>query len=224
MPVYAMKTGNAAADGQYEPLPADTYLMKVREAKVTESRFVNEKSGENDLQVEITWEIVKLTTEQAEAGADPKRWVKQWVGFYYGGTKSGPSKFKALIDGLCSQGLLEEFDATSGEFDPDWLLGIEQRVMLNASGSWNKVVGVSAPLKSKKSAKAEPKRNEPKPVDEREEVVANLRQLYRQAKAAGVEELPTKEQIEQSDVAQLKAIAATLEEMIAAKNDDGELF
>ena len=223
MPVYAMKTGNAAA-GQYEPLPADTYLMKVREAKVTESRFVNEKSGENDLQVEITWEIVKLTTEQAEAGADPKRWVKQWVGFYYGETKNGPSKFKALIDGLRSQGLLEEFDESSGEFDPDWLVGIEQRVLLTTSGSWNKVVGVSAPLKSKKSVKAEPKRNEPKPVDEREALVANLRQLYRQAKQAGVEELPTKEQIEQSDVAQLKAIAATLEEMIAAKNDDGELF
>ena len=223
MPVYAMKTGNAAASGQYEPLPADTYLMKVREAKVTESRFVNEKSGENDLQVEITWEIVKLTTEQAEAGADPKRWVKQWVGFYYGETKNGPSKFKALIDGLCSQGLLEEFDESSGEFDPDWLLGIEQRVLLTVSGSWNKVVGVSAPLKSKKASKAEPKRNEPKPADEREEVVANLRQLYKRAKAAGVEELPTKEQIEQSDVAQLKAIAATLEEMIAAK-EDPELF
>ena len=219
MPVYAMKMGNAAAAGQYEPLPADTYLMKVREAKVTESRFVNEKSGENDLQVEITWEIVKLTTEQAEAGADPKRWVKQWVGFYYGETKNGPSKFKALIDGLRSQGLLEEFDESSGEFDPDWLVGIEQRVLLTTSGSWNKVVGVSAPLKSKKSVKAEPK-----PVDEREALVANLRQLYKKAKQAGVEELPTKEQIEQSDVAQLKAIAATLEEMIAAKNDDGELF
>ena len=223
MPVYAMKTGNAAAAGQYEPLPADTYLMRIREAKVTESRFVNEKSGENDLQVEITWEIVKLTTEQAEAGADPKRWVKQWVGFYYGETKNGPSKFKALIDGLCSQGLLEEFDATSGEFDPDWLLGIEQRVLLTTSGSWNKVVGVSAPLKSKKSVKAEPKRNEPKPVDEREALVANLRQLYKQAKAAGVEELPTKEQIENSNSDQLKAIAATLEEMIAAK-EDPELF
>lgn len=224
MPVYAMKMGNAAAAGQYEPLPADTYLMKVREAKVTESRFVNEKSGENDLQVEITWEIVKLTTEQEEAGADPKRWVKQWVGFYYGETKNGPSKFKALIDGLCSQGLLEEFDAASGEFDPDWLLGIEQRVLLTVSGSWNKVVGVSAPLKSKKASKAEPKRNEPKPADEREALVANLRQLYKQAKTAGVEELPTKEQIENSNSDQLKAIAATLEEMIAAKNDDGELF
>jgi hypothetical protein len=224
MPVYAMKTGNAAAAGQYEPLPADTYLMRIREAKVTESRFVNEKTGENDLQVELTWEIVKLTTEQAEAGADPKRWVKQWVGFYYGGTKSGPSKFKALIDGLRSQGLLEEFDESSGEFDPDWLIGIEQRVLLTTSGSWNKVVGVSAPLKSKKAAKAEPKRNEPKPVDEREALVANLRQLYKQAKAAGVEELPTKEQIENSNSDQLKAIAATLEEMIAAKNDDGELF
>ena len=223
MPVYAMKTGNAAASGQYEPLPADTYLMKVREAKVTESRFVNEKSGENDLQVEITWEIVKLTTEQAEAGADPKRWVKQWVGFYYGETKNGPSKFKALIDGLCSQGLLEEFDESSGEFDPDWLLGIEQRVLLTVSGSWNKVVGVSAPFKSKKAVKAETKRNEPKPADEREEAVANLRQLYKRAKAAGVEELPTKEQIEQSDVTQLHAIAQTLTELIAAK-EDPELF
>jgi len=223
MPVYAMKTGNANATTQYEPLPDDTFLMRIREAKVTESRFVNEKSGENDLQVEITWEIVKLTAEQEEAGADPKRLVKQWVGFYYGGTKNGPSKFKALIDSLRRKGLLEEFDESSGEFDPDWLLGIEQRVLLTASGSWNKVVGVSAPLKSKKAAKAEPKRNAPQPANEREEAVANLRQLYKRAKQAGVDELPTKEQIEQSDVAQLHAIAQTLTELIAAK-EDPELF
>lgn len=227
MAVYQMKTGNAAASTQYEPLPADTYLMKVREAKVTESRFVNEKTGENDLQVEITWEIVKLTVEQQEAGADAKRWVKQWLGFYYGQTKNGPSKFKEFVDGLRSQGLLEEFEDGSDEFDPDWLIGIEQRVLLTVSGSWNKVVGVSAPLKSKKAtAKAEPKRNEPKPIDERQAILASLRTLYKSAKAAGIDELPTKEQVDASSIEQLKAIASTLEEMIAAKSaDDGvDLF
>lgn len=222
MPVYAMKTGNAAAEGQYEPLPADTYLMRVRDARVTELAFKDEKTGEANLQVQITWEIVKLTAEQTEAGADPNRWVKQWLGFYYGATKNGPSKFKALLDDLRAQGHLEEFDETSGEFDPDWLVGIEQRVLLTVSGNWNKVVGVSAPLKSKKS-KAEPKRNAPQPIDEREEAVIALRHLYKKAKVAGVEELPTKEQIDNSDVAQLKAIAASLEEMIAAK-EDPDLF
>ena len=149
MAVYKMKTGGSNNGTQYEPLPADTYLMRIREAKVTESTFKDEKTGEANIQMELTWEIVKLSNEQVEAGADKDRWVKQWLGFYYGETKNGPSKFKAFVDGLRSQGLLDEFEDGSDEFDPDWLLGIEQRVLLTVSGSWNKVVGVSAPLKRK---------------------------------------------------------------------------
>lgn len=222
MAVFKMKTQNSSTT-QYEALPADTYLMRIRDARITQSSFKDDRTGDPNLQMEITWEVVRLTPEQEEAGADPNRWVKQWLGFYYGQTKNGPSKFKALLDDLRAQGHLEEFDESSGEFDPDWLVGIEQRVLLTVSGSWNRVVGVSAPLKSKKGGKAEPKRNAPQPIDEREEAILGLRQLYKKAKVAGVEDLPTKEQIDNSDVAQLKAIAASLEEMIAAK-EDPDLF
>jgi hypothetical protein len=52
--------------------------------------------------------------------------------------------------------------------------------------------------------------------DERQVLIAELRGLYREAKAAGVSDLPTKEQIAASTVEQLRAIADTLREMIHA--------
>ena len=52
--------------------------------------------------------------------------------------------------------------------------------------------------------------------DERQVLIAELRGLYREAKSAGVSDLPTKEQIASSSVEQLRAIADTLREMIHA--------
>jgi hypothetical protein len=52
--------------------------------------------------------------------------------------------------------------------------------------------------------------------DERQVLIAELRGLYREAKSAGVSDLPTKEQIAASTVEQLRAIADTLREMIHA--------
>ncbi len=52
--------------------------------------------------------------------------------------------------------------------------------------------------------------------DERQVLITELRGLYREAKAAGVSDLPTKEQIASSTVEQLRAIADTLREMIHA--------
>jgi len=57
-------------------------------------------------------------------------------------------------------------------------------------------------------------------VDEREQEVARLRALYRQAKQAGINDLPTKEQITSSSLDQLRAISATLTEMIEAAQAD----
>lgn len=58
-------------------------------------------------------------------------------------------------------------------------------------------------------------------VDEREQEVARLRSLYRQAKQAGINDLPTKEQITSSSLDQLRAISETLTEMIeAAQSED----
>lgn len=52
--------------------------------------------------------------------------------------------------------------------------------------------------------------------DERQVLITELRGLYREAKSAGVSDLPTKEQISASTVEQLRAIADTLREMIHA--------
>jgi hypothetical protein len=52
--------------------------------------------------------------------------------------------------------------------------------------------------------------------DERQVLIAELRGLYREAKSAGVSDLPTKEQIAASTVEQLRSIADTLREMIHA--------
>ena len=57
-------------------------------------------------------------------------------------------------------------------------------------------------------------------VDEREQEVARLRALYRQAKQSGINDLPTKEQIASSNVDQLRAIASTLTEMIEAAQSE----
>lgn len=54
------------------------------------------------------------------------------------------------------------------------------------------------------------------PMDERQVLIADLRNLYREAKAAGLSDLPTKEQIASSTIDQLRAIAATMREMMHA--------
>ena len=161
----AMRTGGAAT-GEYEPLPEDIYVMKIREADITISAFKDEKTGEDQQQLALTWEISRLTEEQREADVDDSRWVRQWFSLFYGETKKGPSKIKTFIDSLRSQGFLEEFDEATREIDSDWFLGIEQRVTVgvNAKG-YNTVVMVS-PLRKKgpAAAKNAPQRIEQAPV------------------------------------------------------------
>ena len=52
--------------------------------------------------------------------------------------------------------------------------------------------------------------------DERQVLITELRGLYREAKSAGLSDLPTKEQIASSTIDQLRAIAATMREMMHA--------
>ena len=160
-----MRTGGAGS-GEYLPLPEDIYVMKIRDADVTISAFKDEKTGEDQMQLALTWEISRLTEEQREADVDENRWVKQWFSLFYGETKKGPSKIKVFIDSLRSQGLLEEFDETTGEIDSDWFLGIEQRVTVgvNAKG-YNTVVMVSSLRKKGPTAtRNAPQRIEQAPV------------------------------------------------------------
>jgi len=141
---------NDSEKAEYKPLPADIYLMRVKAADITVSAY-KDKDGSDQNQLQLTWEIVSLTQEQEEDGADPDRWVKQWLGLYYGETKKGASKLKAFIDALQAQGLLEEFDPADGEIDSDWFVGITQRVTLDVKGSYNNVVMVAAPRKRAKN-------------------------------------------------------------------------
>ena len=160
-----MRTGGAGS-GEYLPLPEDIYVMKIRDADVTISAFKDEKTGEDQMQLALTWEISRLTEEQREADVDETRWVKQWFSLFYGETKKGPSKIKVFIDSLRSQGLLEEFDETTGEIDSDWFLGIEQRVTVGVNiKGYNTVVMVS-PLRKKgpTATRNAPQRIEQAPV------------------------------------------------------------
>ena len=162
MAKIAVRVQGAASN--YEPLPADTYLMRIRAAEVVESTF-KDKGGDAQLQLKLTWEIARLSQEQEEAGVDADRWVSQWIGWYYGDTKQGPSRLKKLIDGFQAQGYLAEFDPETAEIDTDWFLGIEQRVLLDIKGSYNQVVGVSAPRKKAAAKPAPaPAKPAPKPV------------------------------------------------------------
>lgn len=167
MATVAVRTGGG--ETTYEPLPADIYYMRIREADISLSQFKDAKTGDDQYQLAIVWEISRLTAEQEEAEIDDTRWVRQWISLYYGETKNGPSKLKAFIDNLQAQGLLEEFDPAAGEIDSDWFLGIEQRVTLNVKGNYNNVVMVS-PLKVAKKSAAAPqpaaKKNTPQRVDQ----------------------------------------------------------
>jgi hypothetical protein len=67
---------------------------------------------------------------------------------------------------------LQDFDPENGaEIDTDWFVGIEQRVLLDIKGTYNQVVGVSAPRKkaapkpAPAPAKPAPKAA-PKPADD----------------------------------------------------------
>ena len=167
----AKATMQTTGDTKFAPLPADTYYMQVRAADITKSAFKDDKTGEDKFQLQLTWEITRLTAEQEQdEEIDSDRWVKQWIGLWYGETKNGPSKMKALIDSFQAQGLLQEFDPATREIDSDWFIGIEQRVTIavKPDSNFNNVVMV-APLKVKRPAapKNAPQRVEQAPVKAR---------------------------------------------------------
>lgn len=160
-------------------LPSDIYRMKVTKATVEENRFADPKAdGSRPLQIVLTWEVTQLTEEQHDAAEEAgEDWdtaaVWQRLNPYYGPVRDGGvSKFQAFIDMLREQGYLADFDPDA--FDPETLMGIEQRVNVelyhksmgeNAGKPGNKVVNVLALKRPRKTAKeiATP-RNVPQPV------------------------------------------------------------
>lgn len=152
--------GNGGGDG-FVLLPTDIYRMKVIKSVYADNPFADlNKDGTKPKQITLTWEIAELTQEQAdEAEALGEDWdsatVPQYLPPFYGDVKAGgPSKFKALVDSLVKQELIEAFDPD--DFDTDCFLGIEQRVSIqryikgqgeNSGKPGNKIIEVM-PLKT----------------------------------------------------------------------------
>lgn len=170
------RTGGASTSN-FVVLPSDVYRMKIIKSVVEENRFADpNKDGSKPLQVVITWEVTTLTEEQLDAMAEAEEdWdtatVWQRINPFYGPVRAGGvSKFQAFIDALVAQGYLAGFDPAA--FDPDSLVGIEQRVNVeryiksqgdNSGQPGNKVVSV-LPLKSAKQRR-EAQRNKPVEVE-----------------------------------------------------------
>ena len=167
--------GGGGSSKDFVLLPSDIYRMKVTKATVEENRFADPKpDGSKPLQIVLTWEMTVLTDEQRDASDEAgEDWdtaaVWQRLNPYYGPVRDGGvSKFQAFIDMLREQGYLENFDPDA--FDPESLLGIEQRVNVeryyksmgeNAGKPGNKVVNVLALKRPKKAKEAAPTRNVP---------------------------------------------------------------
>ena len=150
-----IRTGSSTSN-EYEVFPADTYYCRIAKSEVTESKF-KDKDGNAQFQLALVWEVSRLTAEQEEADLETGKWFRQWFSLYYGETQRGPSQLKTFVDSLSAQGLIE-FDPDA--FDPDALIGIEQRVSVGVKFAQdgrevNQVLGV-APLKMAKKAGAKP--------------------------------------------------------------------
>lgn len=176
MPVYnaSAKSGGSSTEDR-QLLETDVYRMKIVESAVEENKLGQpNKDGTFPLQQVVTWEVSGLLPEQEGDNLIGTRcW--QRINFFYGDVKDGgPSKFKAFIQAFQAQGYLQDFDPAA--YDPDILVGIEQRVSVqqyiktmgpNAGQPGNKIVGVM-PLKRSKpaapAAQSAPRKNVPQPV------------------------------------------------------------
>jgi hypothetical protein len=164
----------------FESYPADTYYCRIVKSELQKSMFKDDKTGEDQYQIAVVWEIVRLTPEQEEAGLEVGKWFRSWYGLYYAMTKAGkPSKLMAFIDTLRSDGYLPDFDIDG--FDTDDLLNIEARVVVNEKEGkdgkmWNNITDIQ-PRKPQRRAvkpaqptsdtaprKATPARNVPRPA------------------------------------------------------------
>ena len=162
--------GGSGTTADRPVIPGDTYRMKCIEASIKDNTFEKpNKDGTQPQKLSTVWEITQLTQEQEETADElEQEWtgLRFWKDFapYYGDVREGgPSKLKEFIDGLREQGHLEGFDPD--DFDPESLVGIEQKVTLikytktmgpNTGAPGNKIAGFS-PLKvTKKNGKASP--------------------------------------------------------------------
>lgn len=174
----ARRSGGEGKD--FVILPSDVYRMKIVKSAIEENRFADVlPDGTRPMQLVLTWEVTALTEEQQEAADEAgEEWVGaavwQRINPYYGPVRDGGvSRFQAFVDMLREQG----YDINPEAFDPESLVGIEQRVNVekytksmgeNAGRPGNKVVSVM-PIRRKGGDKAAG-RNVPRRLAEDEEL------------------------------------------------------
>lgn len=163
----------------FEVLPTDIYRMKIVRADIQQNTFAEKKADDTyPEQLVLCWEVTQVIGEQDEGVVGLSVWHR--IAPWYGDTKRGPSKFKALVDSLVEQKLLSD-ELDLNDIDTDWFVGIEQRVNVeeyiktmgqNQGSPGNRVLTV-LPLTKKPLAKAaQPARpqvglrkNTPQPID-----------------------------------------------------------
>jgi hypothetical protein len=171
MSIIINRSVKSSAPEELGNFPADTYHCKIKSVELKESIY-EDRDGTKKQQLQITWEVSRLTAEQEEEGLQLGKWFTQWISLYIGVKKDGkPSVLKAFLDSLEDQGLIPEGE----ELDIEKLVGIEQRVQVGEPNErgYNKVVNV-APLRRRKTEQAAPKaapvkKNAPAPVDDEDE-------------------------------------------------------
>ena len=154
-----------SAGSTFALLDTDTYLMECTSASLEPNTFAEpNKDGSQPDQLVLVWELAETEEriEELELQGDEKVW--QRINPFYGTVKAGgPSKFKALIDSLVQQGLLELDD--EGNFDTDDLVGIKQKVSVekytktmgsNVGQPGNRVTAVGPARKKTKVAGIKP--------------------------------------------------------------------
>lgn len=153
--VNLQNRGGGTSTGEFKLLETDVYRAKIADATLEEDQYAElSRDGTKPIRLVLRWEVTQATEDQDIECEGCAVW--QRFNPYYGTVREGgPSKFKAFIDSLRDQGMLEGFDPNA--FDTDTLVGLEQRVSVekyektmgpNVGKPGNKVVGV-LPLKRK---------------------------------------------------------------------------
>lgn len=154
---------------EFTLLETDLYRMVIKKAEIAPNTYADPlDDGSYPDQLLVVWEVFEAGPEQEESVVGNA--VFQRMAPWYGSGKRGDSQFKTLVDALVAQG----YGIDPGDFDPQTLVGIKQRVSVelykktmgkNAGQDGNRVVGAPKPLKKQPAAPSIPAvKSAPKPA------------------------------------------------------------
>jgi hypothetical protein len=149
MPVIDYDNPEQGGGGNREPLESDVYEATIKSCKYQVSQYKRD-DGSEQMEYWITW-----------VEKESQNFLSQYFNEWYGVSAKGvPSKWKAFLDKLYNQGLID-----SNQFDPETaLVGITQRIAVEKyiktkgthAGEWgNKITNVM-PLKKESAVKEDP--------------------------------------------------------------------